>query len=97
MLNNLHAGQYLKVVYMMPLKLSAKSLAAKLGVNPATVNRLVAGHTGLSIEMAARLSKAFGNSIEKWMLIQTKWEIDNLEVDLSDVEVINKGDSHGQY
>lgn len=91
MLKNLHAGQFLKVAYMMPLKLSAKSLAAKLGVNPATVNRLVAGHTALSIEMAARLSKAFGNSIEQWMLIQTKWEIDNLEVDLSDVEVINKG------
>lgn len=97
MLNNLHAGQFLKVAYMMPLKLSAKSLAAKLGVNPATVNRLIAGHSGLSIEMAARLSKAFGNSIENWMLIQTKWEIDNLEVDLSDVEIINKGDSNEQY
>jgi addiction module HigA family antidote len=94
MLNNLHAGQFLKVAYMMPLKLSAKSLSAKLGVNPATVNRLIAGHTGLSIEMAARLSKAFGNSIEQWLLIQTKWEIDNLEVDLSNVEIISKGETH---
>lgn len=94
MLNNLHAGQFLKVAYMMPLKLSAKSLAAKLGVNPATVNRLIAGHSGLSIEMAARLSKAFGNSIEQWMLIQIKWEIDNLEVDLSDVKAINKRETH---
>lgn len=94
MLNNLHAGQFLKVSYMMPLKLSAKSLAAKLGVNPATVNRLIAGHTGLSIEMAARLSKAFGNSIEQWLLIQQNWELENLNVDLSSVEIISKGDAH---
>jgi len=96
MLNNLHAGQFLKVAYMMPLKLSAKSLAAKLGVNPATVNRLIAGHTGLSIEMAARLSKAFGNSIEQWLLIQQNWELENLNVDLNNVEIIYLGKHHEQ-
>lgn len=42
----------------------------KLGVAPSTLSRILAGSSGVSPEMALRLSKALGRSPESWLSMQ---------------------------
>ncbi len=50
--------------------------AAKgLGVTRQTLSELVNGRTGISIEMAIRLSKAFGSTPETWLGMQMAYDL----------------------
>jgi addiction module HigA family antidote len=86
---SMHPGEYLKEVFMVPLKISNQELAEGLNVTPATVSRLVNGKCSLSIEMAKRLSHAFGNSVQQWLNIQNNWDIENCHVNTSFVKKFN--------
>lgn len=52
-----HPGEFITEVYLEPNGLSGRELAAKLGVAPSTLNRVLTGASGVSPEMASRLSK----------------------------------------
>ena len=55
-----HPGEFITEVYLKPNNLSARELAAKLGVAASTLHRILIGKSGISPEMALRLSKALG-------------------------------------
>ena len=57
-------------MYLEPNDLSGRELAAKLGVAPSTLNRILTGTSGVSPEMALRLAKALGRSPESWLAMQ---------------------------
>ena len=57
-----HPGGFITEVYLEPNNLSGRELAAKLGVAASTLNRILTGASGISPEMALRLSKALGRS-----------------------------------
>jgi len=63
-------GEFITEVYLKPNNLSARELAAKLGVAASTLHRILIGKSGISPEMALRLSKALGRSAESWLAIQ---------------------------
>ena len=65
-----HPGEFITEVYLEPNSLSGRELAAKLGVAPSTLNRILTGASGVSPEMALRLSKALGRSPESWLAMQ---------------------------
>jgi addiction module HigA family antidote len=65
-----HPGEFLTEVYLEPNGLSGRELAAKLGVAASTLNRVLTGASGVSPEMALRLSKALGRSPESWLAMQ---------------------------
>ena len=65
-----HPGEFIAAVYLEPNKLSGRELAAKLGVAASTLNRVLTGASGISPEMALRLSKALGRSPESWLAMQ---------------------------
>ncbi|MBN1868242.1 HigA family addiction module antidote protein [Candidatus Sumerlaeota bacterium] len=65
-----HPGESIAEVYLKPNGLSARDLAAKLGVAPSTLGRVLKGSSGVSPEMALRLSKALGRSPESWLAMQ---------------------------
>ncbi|HKB82089.1 MAG TPA: HigA family addiction module antitoxin [Burkholderiales bacterium] len=65
-----HPGEFITEVYLEPNNLSGRELAAKLGVAASTVHRVLTGASGLSPEMALRLSKALGRSPESWLAMQ---------------------------
>lgn len=65
-----HPGDFITEVYLVPNKLSGRELAAKLGVAASTLNRVLTGASGVSPEMALRLSKALGRSPESWLAMQ---------------------------
>lgn len=65
-----HPGEFITEVYLAPNNLSGRELAAKLGVAASTLNRILTGSSGVSPEMALRLSKALGRSPESWLAMQ---------------------------
>ena len=65
-----HPGEFITEAYLMPNNLSGRELAAKLGVAASTLNRVLTGASGISPEMALRLSKALGRSPESWLAMQ---------------------------
>lgn len=70
-----HPGEFITEVYLEPNKLSGRELAAKLDVAASTLNRILTGTSGISPEMALRLSKALGRSPESWLAVQYNYDL----------------------
>ena len=70
-----HPGEFIIEVYLEPNNLSGRELAAKLGVAASTLNRILTGASGISPEMALRLSKALGRSPESWLAMQYNYDL----------------------
>jgi addiction module HigA family antidote len=70
-----HPGEFITEVYLKPNGLSGRELAAKLGVAASTLNRVLTGASGISPEMALRLSKALGRSPESWLAMQNNHDL----------------------
>ena len=60
-----HPGEFIRDIYLVPYELSVRALAESLGVAPSTLNRVISGHSGISPEMALRLSKALARTIHE--------------------------------
>jgi addiction module HigA family antidote len=85
-----HPGEFIASVYLDPNGITGRELAAKLGVSPSTLNRILTSKSGVSPEMALRLSKCIGRSPESWLAMQHNhdlWQA-RKRVDLSDVETL---------
>ena len=65
-----HPGEFIREVYLEPNGITGRQLAAKLGIAPSTLNRVLKGTSGIGPEMALRLSKALGRSPESWLTMQ---------------------------
>ena len=88
MYNPPHPSEFIREVYLEPFELSVRSMAGSLGVSPSTLNRLINGQSGVSPEMALRLSKALGRSPESWLALQHNYDLWHARrtADLSDVQ-----------
>ena len=70
-----HPGEILKEDYLIPLKLTVTQLAKSLGVSRKNLSEIVNEKTGISAEMAIRLSKAFDTTPELWIGMQKEYEL----------------------
>lgn len=70
-----HPGEFIQEIYLDPFELSARAIAAHLQVAPSTFARLVSGKTGVSADMAVRLSKVLGRSPESWLAMQSNYDL----------------------
>lgn len=70
-----HPGEFIAAVYLQPNEISGRELAAKLGVAPSTLNRVLTGTSGISPEMALRLAKGLGRSAESWLVMQHNYDL----------------------
>src|SRR6266508_2915653 len=70
MKNPVHPGRIVRSACLEPLGLSVTEGAKVLGVTRQTLNNVVNGKSGISPEMAIRLSKAFGSTPETWLRMQ---------------------------
>jgi addiction module HigA family antidote len=70
-----HPGEFIREVYLEPLGISYRTVAAKLKVAPSTFNRLIKGQSNISSEMALRLSKTLGRSPESWLIMQNNYNL----------------------
>lgn len=70
-----HPGAFIQEVYLTPNELSGRELALQLGVAASTLNRVLNEASGVSPEMALRLSKALGRSPESWLTMQHNYDL----------------------
>ncbi|MCR4288260.1 MAG: HigA family addiction module antitoxin [Deltaproteobacteria bacterium] len=73
-----HPGEVIKTLCMEPLNLTVTATAKALGVSRKAVSELVNGHTGISPEMAVRLSIAFDTTPESWLTQQMQYDLWNI-------------------
>ena len=70
-----HPGEFIHDSYMKPFNLSCRYLATQLNVAASTLNRVLKKQSGISPEMALRLSKAIGRSPESWLAMQDAYDL----------------------
>ena len=70
-----HPGGIVKRQCLEPLGLSVTRAARGLGVTRQALSELVNERSGVSTEMAIRLSKAFGSSPETWLGMQMAYDL----------------------
>src|ERR1035437_9544646 len=75
MKNPPHPGKAVRVSCLEPLGLSITGGAKVLGVARQSLSNLINGKTGISPEMAIRLSKAFGSTPETWIRMQAAYDL----------------------
>ena len=78
MKNPPHPGRLVRQDCLEPLGLTITDGAKALGVSRQALNNLVNGKSGISPEMAFRLSKAFGSTPEVWLRIQMNYDLARL-------------------
>jgi len=75
MYNPPHPGEFIQETYMEPFGLSCRYLAEKLDVAPSTLNRILKQQSGVSPEMALRLSKSLGRTPQSWLAMQDAYDL----------------------
>lgn len=70
-----HPGVILFNKYMIPRRLSAPKLAAKLDVSNNTVADIVKGKRGISTQMALHLADFFQTTPEYWLELQMRFDL----------------------
>lgn len=75
MKNPVHPGQIVREDCLQELGLTVTEAAAHMGVGRAALSALVNERASVSIEMAYRLSKAFGSTPDHWMRMQLAYEL----------------------
>jgi addiction module HigA family antidote len=75
MKNPAHPGRIVRSACLEPLGLSITEGARILGVTRQTLTKIVNGRSGISAEMAIRLTKAFGSTAETWVRMQASYDL----------------------
>ena len=85
-----HPGEIIRAFCIEPLGLTVTEAAESIGVTRKTLSALLNGRSGVSPEMALRLSKVFGRSPESWLKLQIQYDLWTTQqsVDLKDLRPI---------
>ena len=75
MKNPAHPGAIVREDCLRPLGLSVTEGARRLGFGRQALSNLVNEKSSVSIEMAYRLSKAFGSTPETWLGMQLAFDL----------------------
>lgn len=70
-----HPGEIIRELCVEPLNISVTEGAKALGVTRKTLSALLNGRSGISPEMALRLSKVFGRTPDGWLRLQIKYDL----------------------
>jgi addiction module HigA family antidote len=87
MKNPPHPGLHVRHDCLEPLNLSITKAAEVLGVTRQALNNLVNLKSGISPEMAVRLSKAFGGSPAVWLKMQMDYDLAQVERNAGKIKV----------
>ena len=88
MYNPPHPGEIIREFCIEPLGLTVTGAAKSLGVSRKTFSVLLNGRSGISPEMAMRLSRVFGRSPEGWLKLQLQFDLWKIQqsVDLKNLK-----------
>jgi addiction module HigA family antidote len=87
MKNPPHPGEMIREEVILPLALSITHAARLLGVRRATLSDLTHGKSSVSAEMALRLEKAFGVSMDLLLKMQAGYDAAQARLRESEIKV----------
>jgi len=87
MKNPPHPGRSIRSACLEPLGLSISEGAKILGVSRQALNNVILGKSGISPEMAIRLTKAFGSTEETWLRMQLAHDLAEARKSQSKIKV----------
>ena len=87
MKNPPHPGEVIRELCIDPLGLTVTAAARGLGVSRKALSELLNGHSGISPEMAVRLSKGFGGSVESWLKQQMQYDLAQIQKKSGEISV----------
>ena len=70
-----HPGEVLRELCLRPLGVTVTNAATALGVSRKTLSAILNGRSGISPEMAIRLSVAFNTTPESWLNQQVQYDL----------------------
>ena len=70
-----HPGEILRSLCLETLQLSVTDTAKSLGISRKSLSAILNGRSGISPEMAVRLSIAFDTSAESWLNQQVQYDL----------------------
>ncbi len=70
-----HPGEVLRDLCLAPLNLTITEAAQSLGISRKTLSSILNGRSGITPEMAVRLSIAFETSAESWLNQQLQYDL----------------------
>ena len=82
-----HPGRVVRHDCLEPLGLSVTAGAKVLGVTRQTLSNVINGKSGISPEMAIRLTKAFGSTPETWLRMQLAFDLAAVRKDEHKIKV----------
>lgn len=82
-----HPGPVIRELCLDPAGLTVTAAAEVLGVSRKALSELLNGHAGISPEMAVRLSKAFGGSVESWLTQQMQYDLAQVQKKAAQIDV----------
>ncbi len=87
MRNPPHPGGIVRRQCLDPLGLTVTAAAKGLGITRQALSELVNERSGISVDMAIRLSKAFGSSAETWLGLQMAYDLWQARERMDSIEV----------
>ena len=82
-----HPGHFVRVEVIDVLGLNVTKAAAILGVRRATLSALLNGRSGMSAEMALRVEKAFGVSMDMLLRMQAWYDASQMRARAREIAV----------
>lgn len=93
----IHPGEHL-AEFLDEFGISQYRLAKDINVDPRRIHAIVNGERGITADTALRLSRYFTMSVEYWMNLQDRYEIELARAELGDrleQEVKQRAATHG--
>ena len=87
MQNPPHPGGIVRRQCLEPLGLSVTRAAEHIGVSRQSFSELVNERCSVSVDMAIRLSKAFGSSPETWLGLQMAYDLWRAQSRIDEINV----------
>ena len=78
-----HPGEVLREEFLVPMKLTAYTVARACGVPRTRIERLVREETPVTADTALRLAKYFGTTPAFWMGMQAQYDLECAENEVS--------------
>jgi addiction module HigA family antidote len=83
-------GAVLKETFLDEYGLSPAKAAEDTGLSQSAIRQILTGKTRISLNVAVRLAKYFGNTFQYWLDLQTQYDLAELQKDAAFTDAVKK-------
>jgi len=76
-LDLIYPGTILQEEFLTPLGITAYKLSKEINVQQTAVSQIIKGSRRITVDMALRLSRYFGNSAQFWLNLQNHYDLES--------------------